>query len=186
MGVMRIAVSGTHRAGKTTLISELIGFLPTFNTVDEPYYQLEDEGHVFEEMPCLEDFELQLERSIESVLHSDENCLFDRCAADIVAYLIAHDDSDRFELNRWLPRVRDSMRRLDLVLFIPIEDPDRVAMSESDYCRLRKSVDEKLRDILVENQWDFGVPTIEVAGSIGERARQVLYRKHDKVPSFYK
>ena len=60
---MRIAVSGAHRTGKTTLIDELLGALATFSAVDEPYCLLAEEGHAFAEMPCLEDFELQLERS---------------------------------------------------------------------------------------------------------------------------
>jgi predicted ATPase len=85
--VLRIAASGSHDTGKTTLIGELIDCLPTFSTVDEPYYLLEEEGHVFAEMPCLEDFELQLERSIKSVVGREGDCLFDRCPFDILAYL---------------------------------------------------------------------------------------------------
>jgi uridine kinase len=32
---MRIAVSGTHRSGKSTLIDELSGLLPTYVTVEK-------------------------------------------------------------------------------------------------------------------------------------------------------
>jgi hypothetical protein len=62
---MRITVSGEHHTGKTALIGELAGRLPTFSTVDEPYYLLQDEAHSFAELPCLEDIELQFERSIK-------------------------------------------------------------------------------------------------------------------------
>lgn len=171
---MRIAVSGAHHTGKTTLIDKLIGSLPTFSTVDEPYYLLEEEGHSFAEMPCLEDFELQLERSIKAIVESDGDCLFDRCPSDILAYLIAHDESEGFDINRWLPRVRDAMQQLDLVIFVPIENPDRVSVSASDHWRLRRRVDEELQDIVLEDRWTFGVPAIEVAGPPGERARQAL------------
>lgn len=34
---MRIAVSGSHRTGKSTLIAELAALLPGYSTVDEPY-----------------------------------------------------------------------------------------------------------------------------------------------------
>jgi predicted ATPase len=171
---MKMAVSGAHRTGKTTLIAELSRSLPAFSTVDEPYYLLEEEGHEFAEMPCLEDFELQLERSIESLVESEGDCLFDRCPADILAYLIAHDESEAFDVDRWLARVRDAMQQLDLIIFVPIEDPDRVSVSASDHKRLRRRVDEELRDIVLEDRWSFGVLAIEVAGPASERARQVL------------
>ena len=169
-----MAISGAHRTGKTTLIAELSRSLPAFSTVDEPYYLLEEEGHEFAEMPSLEDFELQLERSIESLVESEEDCLFDRCPADILAYLMTHDDSEAFDADRWLARVRDAMQQLDLIIFVPIEEPDRVSVSASDHRRLRRRVDEELRDIVLDDRWSFGVPAIEVAGSASERALQVL------------
>lgn len=171
---MRIAVSGAHRTGKTTLIEELGRSLPGHVIVDEPYHLLAEEGHEFAELPSLEDFELQLERSLRSVLESAADCLLDRCPCDLLAYLIAHEDSEAFAVDPWLPRVRDAMGRLDLVLFVPIEEPDRVTVSPSDHRRLRRRVDEELRDIVLEDRWDFGVPAIEVAGSPRERARQAL------------
>lgn len=129
---------------------------------------------MFAEMPCLEDFELQLDRSIESLVESEGNCLFDRCPSDILAYLITHDESEGYDVNHWLPRVRDAMHQLDLVIFVPIEYPDRVSMSESNYRGLRRRVDEELQSIIIDDRWNFGVPAIEVAGSPGERAGQAL------------
>lgn len=172
--VMRIAVSGAHRTGKTTLIGELVDSLPSFSTVDEPYHLLAEEGHLFAELPGLEDFELQLERSIVSIVESEADCLFDRCPADLMAYLIAHDESAGFDIDRWLPRVRDAMRRLDLVVFVPIEEPDRVPVTASDHRLLRQRVDEELREIVLDDRWGFAVPAIEVTGSPAERARRVL------------
>ncbi len=171
---MKIAVSGSHNTGKTTLIDELIGSLPTFSTVDEPYYVLEDEGHAFADMPSIEDFELQLERSIESIEDSEGDCLFDRCSYDMLAYLIALSDSEEFDINSWLPKVRDAMQQLDLIIFVPIEDPDRVTASASEHGRLRRRVNEELQEIILEDRWAFGLPAIDVAGSPSERASQVL------------
>jgi hypothetical protein len=171
---MRIAVSGAHCTGKTTLIHELHGVLPTYNSTIEPYRQLEEEGHVFAEMPGIEDFELQLERSIASILESDNDCLFDRCPLDLVAYLITHDEAHAFELNDWLPMVHDAMQRLDLIVFVPIEDPDRIDVSSEEHPRLRKLVDEELRSLVLQDQWSLGVPTLEVAGAPGDRAQQVM------------
>jgi predicted ATPase len=171
---MRIAVSGAHRTGKTTLVEELSRVLPNYVVVDEPYYLLAEEGHEFAEMPCLEDFELQLERSIESIAEDEDDRIFDRCPADILAYLITHQDSERFDVERWLPRVRGAMQRLDLVVFVPVEDPDRVTVSEPDDAELRQRVDEELREIVLDDRWELDVEALEVTGTPRERVRQVL------------
>lgn len=173
---MRIAVSGAHRTGKTTLVEELCRVLPAYTAVDEPYHLLEEEGHEFAEMPCLEDFELQLARSIESLVEDEEDRIFDRCPADLLAYLITHRDSGGFDVERWLPRVRRAMERLDFIVFVPIEEPDRVTVSAADHAALRRVVDEEIREIVLEDRWEFGVETLEVTGALRERVRQVLAR----------
>jgi hypothetical protein len=61
---MRIAVSGTHRAGKSTLVEELANHLPKHVMVDEPYHLMVEDGYEFSHPPSLEDFEAQLERSL--------------------------------------------------------------------------------------------------------------------------
>jgi predicted ATPase len=173
---MRIAVSGAHRTGKTTLVDELARALPAYVVVDEPYHLLEEEGHEFAEMPSLEDFELQLERSLQCLAGSEEDVIFDRCPADILAYLITHEDAEEFDADVWLPRVRKEMQRLDLIVFVPVEHPDRIVVPAAGGRRLRRSVDEEIRDIVLGDRWDFGVEAIEVAGAPHERVRQVLAR----------
>ena len=170
---MRIAVSGTHRAGKTTLVAALAELLPAYEVVGEPYHQLEEEGHEFAEIPSLEDFELQLERSIDCLVDSAENQLFDRCPADLLACLLTHRDADGFDVDDWLPRVEAAMQRLDFVVFVPVEDPDLVSIPPEER-RFRRRVDEELRSILVEDRWELGVEVIEVTGPVAARARQVL------------
>jgi predicted ATPase len=171
---MRIAVSGAHRTGKTTLVDELARALSAYTAVEEPYHQLEEEGHEFAEMPSLEDFEAQLERSIECLVDSGENTIFDRCPADLLAYLLTHEDADGFDVDPWLPRVREAMRRLDLIFFVPVEHPDRIVVPDARERGLRRSVDEELRDIVLGDRWDFGVEAVEVAGPAQQRVRQVL------------
>jgi thymidylate kinase len=171
---MRIAVSGTHRAGKTTLVEALSRNLPTHESLDEPYYLLEEEGYEFAERPSIEDFETQLSCSLECIQRSSNKVIFDRCPLDILAYLLTHRDADAFDLENWLPLVRNAMEHIDLVVFIPIEVPDRIAVSTSDGSRLRRRVDREIREILVEDRWDFGVNVLEVNGSLSERLRQTL------------
>ncbi|RKH67692.1 AAA family ATPase [Corallococcus llansteffanensis] len=171
---MRIAVSGTHRAGKTTLVEELSDLLPTYATVDEPYHQLEEEGYEFAAPPSVEDFEEQLARSIADLDDDHRDVLFDRCPVDFIGYLLAHEDRDAFDLDAWLPRVRSALRKLDLVVLVGIEQPDRINLSSSDDEELRLSVDAKLKELLLGDPHALGVAVLEVEGSLRARAKQVL------------
>jgi hypothetical protein len=172
---MKIAISGAHGTGKTTLATELARRLPGYALLEEPYFQLVEEGHVFAEMPSLEDFELQLERSIETILESDGDVVFDRCPADFLAYLTTHDDAlaFAFEVEAWLPRAREAMQQLDIVIFVPIEQPDRIA-DPGDFTGLRVQVDDELRDTVLRDRWGFGNIAIEASGTLAERVGQVL------------
>jgi hypothetical protein len=170
---VRIAISGSHRVGKTTLAEALVDALPGYELVPEPYHQLEEEGYEFEEIPSLEDFERQLDRSIQNVSESGPNVVFDRCPLDILGYLLTHDDADAFAIEEWMPRVRESVAKLDLMVFVPIEDPDRVAVPRAE-ARLRAEVDDVLRDIVEGDSYDLELDVIAVEGTAAARLRQVV------------
>ena len=101
---MRIAICGSHLVGKTTLAQALAGALPGHELVPEPYHLLEEEGYEFTEMPSVDDFERQLERSLSCLQESGANALFDRCPLDILAYLSAHRDADAVNPADGMPR----------------------------------------------------------------------------------
>ena len=172
---MRIAISGSHLVGKTTLAEALADALPGHELVPEPYFLLEEDGCEFAEMPSIEDFELQLERSIQCVQEGGSNVIFDRCPADILGYLITHREAEAFQLADWLPRVQECIATLDLLVFVPIEEPDRVAVPRSQV-RLRAEVDATLRDIVVDDAYGLEVDVITVAGAPGTRLQQVVAR----------
>jgi hypothetical protein len=160
---MRIAFSGAHRTGKTTLIAAVAEQVPAYEVIDEPYWLLEEEGYELSDPPSIEDYERQLDRSIEALAAAPEDALLDRCPLDFIAYLQALDadvDDD----------VHDSLAVLDLVVVVQIETPDRIPVAAHEDRRLRRRVDERLR-ALVEA---FDVEILEVSGGLGERARQVM------------
>jgi predicted ATPase len=171
---MRIAVSGTHFSGKSTLVEALSEALPEYTLVEEPYYLLQEEGCEFAEPPSLEDFELQMERSIELLDENSPDVIFDRCPADILGYLLTHIDADAFDLEKMLPRVQTAVKKLDLVVFLPIEEPDRIVLPLSQDARYRRRVDEKLKEILLEDSFDLEVDVLEVTGGPKTRVERVL------------
>src|SRR5689334_22089307 len=121
--------------------------LPGYATVDEPYYLLEDDGHECSAPPSIEDFEAQLERSLVALEDGDPDVLFDRCPLDVLAYLLVHDA----EVDDWIERVRDAMQTLDLVVFVPIEDRDRIALPAHEDRELPRAVHDRLHDLLVDD-----------------------------------
>jgi hypothetical protein len=170
---MRISISGSHLVGKTTLAEALAKALPQYEIVPEPYYLLVEDGVLFEEMPSIEDFELQLERSFQSLHGSGTDVIFDRCPLDILGYLITHQDADSFRISDWFSRIQESIATLDLIVFVPIENPDRIAVPRSQV-RLRAEVDSVLRDIIIDDAYGLGVEAITASGILENRVRQVI------------
>ncbi len=171
---MRIAISGTHHSGKSTLVEELSAVLPGYLTVEEPYYLLVDEGHEFAEMPSVEDFELQLERSIECLSGSEPDVIFDRCPVDMLGYLLAHPDAGAFHLEKWLPRVQAAIGTLDLIVFLLVEERDRIALPPSQDAGFRLDVDQHLKEIFLDDSLDLEMNVLEVTGPLHERVKQVI------------
>ena len=169
---MRIAVSGTHFSGKSTLVEELSSALPGYLTVEEPYYALVEEGHEFAEMPSVEDFELQLERSIECLSGCEPDVIFDRCPIDMLGYLLTL--AEDFHLKKWLPRVQAAIDTLDLIVFLPVEERDRIALPPSQDAGFRLDVDQQLKEIFLDDSLDLEMEVLEVTGSLRERVKQVI------------
>jgi predicted ATPase len=167
---MRVGFTGAHRTGKTSLVEAVSSELPAYAVIDEPYRLLEDDGHELSDPPSREDFELQLRMSIELLGRGSTHALFDRTPVDFIAYLQAGDPEAEVDLDE----VRDAMAALDLLVFVPIEEPDRVVVSASEDRRLRRRVDERLRQLVVDDMLELGVDTLEVSGDVANRLRQVL------------
>lgn len=176
---MRIAFSGSHRVGKSTLLELVADALPQYTAVDEPCYLLAEEGYECSEPPSFEDFEAQLERSLAALAalaESEQDVLFDRCPADIFAYLLAHDDAGAFDAEVRLDRTREAMETLDLVVFVPIEERDRIALPSHEDREYRLEVHEKLQRILVDDAFGFGTDVLAVQGDVPARVDQVMAR----------
>lgn len=169
---MRVAFSGTHRAGKTTLLEAVAERLPGYRAIEEPYRLLEDEGYELSDPPTVEDFERQLRRSLEVIEGAPRDALLDRCPLDFAAYLRALDED--FDLEEQLPEIREAMEALDLIVVVPLEAPDRIALPSHEDRRLRRRVDELIKAIVLDDLYELGISTVEVHGTVEERALQVM------------
>jgi predicted ATPase len=169
---VRVAFSGTHRVGKTTLLEAVAERMANHEVIEEPYHQLEAEGHEFSDPPAAADFEHQLRRSVDLIAAAPRDALIDRCPLDFVAYLRALDDD--FDVAPWSDAIAEAMAALDLVVVIPIETPDRIGVPAGEDRRLRRNVDDQIRALVLDDALGLGLSTIDVYGDLDQRVRQVL------------
>ena len=181
---MRIAVSGTHCNGKSTLIDEFLSVHTNFAHEPEPYTVLvEDFGEEFSEEPCVEDFYRQLEFNADRLRQypPGKNVIYERCPIDFLAYIDALDSNS---VKRALGLVSEAIEHLELIAYVPIgEDID------AEFPKLRKAVDRRLSGVYSED--DFGiisssnVAVVQVRGSTAQRLSQleeaIRYRTHSPV-----
>ena len=174
---MRIAVSGAHGTGKTTLVAELAALLRGHRVVEEPYHAMVAEGYAFPDPPGRDDYVAQLERSIVSLEDAEDaeeyDVVFDRCPADFLAYLAALPGADPDSLRAALDAAQPALGSLDLVVYVPIESPDPIAAHGIGQRKLRRDVDALLHDMLIDDGWALGLIVLRVSGTAAERARQV-------------
>ncbi len=166
---MKIAITGTHRVGKTTLAEKLYEFFPDYDHYSEPYFELEEAGYIFPEIPTIDDYIAQLEYSIKQIDKSDNDAIFDRCPIDLFAYIQATSTDTSLHLQSIFSKIQNTIDTIDLLIFVPIEDPDIISCSESDLPELRYLVNDILRDIIC----DFDLETIEVSGNLSKRLSQI-------------
>lgn len=172
---MRIAVSGTHNTGKTTLVADLGARLPGHRIVPEPYEILENRGYVFEHPPSVEDFLMQMRQSLTTLRRPWPNVVLDRCPLDFLAYIDASPGADRFDLERWREPITTAMKTLDLVIVMHV-DPDHDPEISDDDPAFRLAVDDLLRDLADGDAFDLceGVDVLPIDGAWGSRADLVL------------
>ena len=182
---MRVAVSGTHCSGKSTLIDEFLLAHPEFAHEPEPYTVLsEDYGEVFAARPSAEDFYRQLEFNVDRLSHYevDELVIFERCPVDFLAYMLALRDLGRDEyatrvIETSLGIVMGGLELLDLIVFLPLNSTYSRVESGAEDLELRTVVDDRLAGLLRDDDLNLFTTShpqvVEVNGSTATRLQTV-------------
>jgi len=181
---MKIAISGTHCVGKSTLIDGFLLAHPDFDHEPEPYDALQEQyGESFAASPSAEDFNRQLEYNLERIAYyqSDDLVIFERCPIDYLAYLFALADLGRDHealsvLERALSVARQAVHQLDMIVFLPASGII-LDLSEEEDLELRSTVDARLESILLADDlglFTSGRPSVlEAVGSTTQRLKTV-------------
>lgn len=173
---MRIAVSGTHCSGKTTLVEDFLQVHPDYTHEPEPYEWLaEVRGEAFAAELNAADVWRQMEVSVErlSAYGPGSNVIAERSPIDFLAYLEALRTLGREDTSEMLDAAREIVSRgmdhVDLLVILPLSDD--IEAPEDEDPKLRSAMNRSLLEI-VEDEIDDLAPSlecIEVAGTRGER-----------------
>jgi hypothetical protein len=158
---MRVAVSGSHGTGKSTLIAAFLERRPEYTHEPEAFEALADDIDLTaSEGPTPEGLRALLEYTVSAVsAHAPGSCvIFERSPVDYVAYAAASRrswpaSSIRRFLDDQVPTVRASVRHLDLIAFLPVS-ASGPGPREGEDARFRRRVDEALRCALLDDDHD--------------------------------
>lgn len=158
---MRIAISGSHGTGKSTLIEAFLARGPAYAHEPEAFESLADEIELTpSEGPTPDGLRALLEHTVGALgrYKAGELVVFERSPVDYLAYAAASVRSwprgaiPRF-LEESLPRVRDALPNLDLIVFLPVAT-EGIGPRHGEDPRFRKRVDEALRRALLDDDYD--------------------------------
>lgn len=145
---MRIAVSGTHCSGKSTLVEDFAAAHPDYVLEPEPYEWLDDAG----EEPGVDEFFRQLEISVERLqaYPPGARVIAERSPLDFVAYLLALGDLRRGErasdvIDSAIELAASGMRHVDLLVVLP---GDEIDAPDDEDPELREAMNERLLELV--------------------------------------
>jgi hypothetical protein len=178
---MRLAITGTHGTGKTTLLEDFVSAQPLYEAVPEPYWLLAQQGTPFADGPTIADLEEQLEASCSLILSTaaQEQVIFDRCPLDFIAYLDVVSAAEGFE---WTPsgkllgRIEKALATIELLVFLPLSRPDEISVP-IEFPKLRTRTDSRLKAILRKDELgllEAGPRILELSGTRQQRLDRLV------------
>lgn len=165
---MRIAISGSHSLGKSTVVNDWVARHPGYFREEEPYRALGLYGPyeiLFRDESTRLHNGIQLYYNIGRVhryASPQDDVIFDRAPVDYLAYSqytadTGCTDIDDAFVESMVPAVVEALDRLDILAFVPKSDAWPVEM-ESDGIRptdhaYRDAVDETFKQIYREGRY---------------------------------
>jgi AAA domain-containing protein len=158
---VRIAISGSHGTGKSTLIADFLAARPDYLHEPEAFESLSGEVELSEdEGPTEEGLRVLLEHTLAAVAAHGPGArvVFERSPVDYLAYAAASRSAWKRAavaefLSAHVPIVKASLRRLELIAYLPIS-PDGLEGRPGEDARFRRRVDRCLRQALLEDEYD--------------------------------
>ncbi len=162
---MRIAISGTHGTGKSTLIAAFAAQHPEFEVFGDPWELTGGAGP----SSFIEQFHVTTRRLHR--LGNGRDAVLERCPLDFLAYLSAWEnlgrgdgDADLFE------EAGAAMEGLDLLVLLPLSATSGIHLPADEDLELREEMDAVLLSLADDPDLvPDSLRTIEVTGTPAER-----------------
>ncbi|QNI60220.1 AAA domain protein [Synechococcus sp. BIOS-U3-1] len=198
---MRIAISGSHSLGKSTLVWDWVKRHPQYTREEEPFRALDSEMYDIrfrqESNRLHNGIQMYYNASRVNLYSSINDCvIFDRAPVDYIAYSQYTADKEATDIDdafvaAMVPRVRETLQRLDLLVFIPMTDRWPVEL-EDDGIRpvdlpYRAEVDALFKQIYRDERFSV-IPEmnrpklIELWGSRGQRLERLQQAAASCIP----
>jgi predicted ATPase len=162
---MRIAISGTACQGKTTLINDIKKEWPSYTIVDSSYRKIIKEKNAAHSKDTTPELQWDILNSMIDDLQKNgdkgNKVLFDRCPFDNIVYTIWANarDNEKFTddfVQKCIPLVRESMRYLDIIFFLPITKVAPVSIEQREDREIDeqyiKEIDNIFKSIVYQQQ----------------------------------
>ena len=155
---MRIAVSGTTRIGKSSYIQDFLDVWTKYESPDKTYRDIVKENDNFrfggttqKKQKKILDFMVEQHKDYRSY----NKVIFDRCPLDNLAYsLWCHERAkvDDDFINECIPIIRESLRKLDIIFFMPLTKAAPVEFEGTEeQAQFREEIDNIYKGIYY--QW---------------------------------
>jgi len=191
---LRIAISGSHSLGKSTVVNDWVAAHPDYYREEEPYRVLGLNGPY---EICFREASTRLQNGIQlyyniSRIHrypaTADKVIFDRAPVDYIAYsqYTANQgttDIDDDFVESMVPAVRESLDHLDILAFVPKSDAWPVEMEEDGIRPVdhayRDEVDTIFKEIYRNSRFNIipksgGPRIIELFGPPMQRLEQII------------
>lgn len=125
---MRIAISGTANVGKSTLINDFLNEWPGYTSNRYSYRELLAEKQLSHSKQSTKDTQWMILNNMVDELQKytpSDKVIFDRCSLDNLIYSLwlhekGESDVDDSFISKCIPIVRESLKLLDIIFFIPV------------------------------------------------------------------
>tara|TARA_E500000318_G_scaffold111170_1_gene128758 strand:- start:2041 stop:2799 length:759 start_codon:yes stop_codon:yes gene_type:complete len=136
---MRIAICGTSNIGKSTLIRDFLNEWDMYGREVKTYRDVLNEKNLpHSKKTTKESQKAILDYMVDTLkeFKKGDKVIFDRCPLDNLVYsmwAMSQEDSDIDEdfIDQCIPIVKESLRNLDIIFFIPITKYNKVEVEEN-------------------------------------------------------
>lgn len=164
---MRIAISGTANQGKSTLIADFLKNWPNYKLQDTDYRAILKEESLPHSKKTTQDVQWKILNVMVEELQKHKkgsNVVFDRCPLDNLVYSLWSCDKkkgkiDEEFISKCIPVVKESLRHLDIIFFLPITKVAPVEIKENGVRETDevyvKEIDALFKSLI--NQYKYGL-----------------------------